>query len=64
MAKIKCPECYGATNEFCVNPLDYDNLGMFHCPGCGQMQVAGVPHINCSTCNGVGVIDDLNQIIQ
>jgi len=36
--KAKCP----------FNPIIYLNkpIGMFHCPWCGEMILAGIPHIN------------------
>jgi hypothetical protein len=58
--KIKCPECYGPCNEYCYTPEQLDPkaaIGMFHCPGCGVMQLAGLPHISCSTCGGKGYIE-------
>jgi len=36
--KAKCP----------FNPIIYLNkpIGMFHCPWCGEMVLAGIPHID------------------
>ena len=36
--KAKCP----------FNPVIYLNkpIGMFHCPWCGEMVLAGVPHVD------------------
>lgn len=57
MKLIKCPECYGPCNEYGAINLNETPIGMFHCPGCGVMQLAGFPHTSCSTCSGKGYIE-------
>ena len=41
--KAKCP----------FNPIIYLNqpIGMFHCPWCGEMVLAGQPHVDYSAIN-------------
>jgi hypothetical protein len=54
---MKCPECLGPVDN-CPNPKEMKGLGMYHCPVCGVMQVAGTPHINCFRCGGTGEIKE------
>lgn len=57
MKTIKCPECYQPVGKDCDNPkFMVDPIGMFHCQGCGVMQVAGLDHIDCPFCDGKGYI--------
>ena len=51
-----CPECLAPVGEECDDPrtLAGQALGMYHCPGCGVMQVAGMAHIDCDFCQGSG----------
>lgn len=55
---IDCPECFAPAGEQCDDPrkLAGAPLGMYHCPGCGVMQMAGMGHINCDLCNGTHLI--------
>ena len=52
----ECPECLGPVGEGCDDPrvLAGQPIGMYHCPGCGSMQVAGMAHIDCDRCEGKG----------
>jgi hypothetical protein len=56
----KCPACYAPVGEGCDDPRELLGapIGMYHCPGCGTMQVAGLPHIACEVCEGIGEIED------
>ena len=56
---MKCPECFGPIDEYCDDPVKLlgQPIGMFRCSNCGVMQVAGVPHLPCSMCNGTGFIN-------
>lgn len=48
--------CAGPVGPDCDDPrtLAGQPIGMYHCPGCGTMQMAGLPHIDCEGCGGTG----------
>ena len=54
-----CRDCLGSVGPDCDDPMQMVGLpiGMFHCGWCGVMQIAGVPHINCTTCDGKGYVE-------
>lgn len=56
---IKCPSCYQAKGPGCDDPvaLRGQPIGQYHCPRCGVMQVAGIPHIDCDMCDGTGRLE-------
>lgn len=51
---IECPCCYQPVGPGCDDPrkLCGQPIGMYHCPGCGVMQVACLPHMDCDECKG------------
>ena len=57
MAETTCGRCYDDTETFPPNcdekpeVLAGAPLGMYHCPDCGAMVLAGIPHPNlCRRC--------------
>jgi hypothetical protein len=58
IANKHCPDCLAPHNEDFCDPRNMIG-GMFHCAECGQMQLCGVAHILCQTCNGTGYIKEL-----
>lgn len=55
---IQCPACYQAFGPDCDDPVKLRGapIGQYHCPGCGVMQLAGIPHIKCDECEGTGKV--------
>lgn len=47
------------SNNCEFNPVEYRgaSLGMFHCPVCGEMVVAGMPHPDYSLLEGEELSD-------
>jgi hypothetical protein len=60
---MKCPACLGPTGPECDDPRDLcgQPIGMYHCPGCGVMQVACLAHMDCDECGGSGEVADVDR---
>ena len=58
---MPCPACWEPYSPIhCDDPRDLAGaaIGMYHCPGCGVMQLAGSDHMNCDICGGTGMVTD------
>ncbi len=52
-----CARCLSSVSELYESPCGYDPreaqnaIGQFHCPACGTMVMAGMPHLRiCKKC--------------
>jgi hypothetical protein len=46
------------------DPTEYEGTGMFHCPVCGEMVIAGITHPDYSMLDDINLGDKLREIYE